>query len=489
MINSQISPQEAARELLARRRARKNLQAFTEYTTPRWKAGKIHRAVCENLDRVVRREVDRLMILCPPQHGKSTITSERYPAYWLGKDPTEDIISASATATLAEKFGRIVRNCVASQEFQRIFPETRLAEDSQAKGSWNTNRGGSYYAVGVGGQLFGRGGGAIIDDPFGSWADAQSETLRENVWEWYTGTLYNRIRPGKPIIVIQHRMHEDDLVGRLLQQQAAGGDIWEVVELPALLDDPPWPERYDREALERIKTNTDPRKWSALYLQNPTPEEGTFFKREWFLRHEPFRGVPKNLRLYGFSDYAVTEDDGDYTEHGLIGVDSEGRIHQVDWWHGQTTSDQWIESMIDMVALYRPLVWFGEGGVIQKAIEPALKRRMRERKARCRLEWVPSIHDKPTRARGIQSRAALGEVSLLSDERGERVLSQMLSFPAGKYDDAVDVMGLIGRVLDMAHPALVEPPKEEEDEFAYRPPTFNELVKQTAARSGRAGVI
>src|SRR5687768_11680779 len=105
MQNSLASPQAAARELLTRRVARRNLQAFTEYTTPRWDAGKIHRVICEHLDRVARKEVDRLMLLCPPQHGKSRITSERFPAYLLGLDPTRDVISASATGQLAEKFG------------------------------------------------------------------------------------------------------------------------------------------------------------------------------------------------------------------------------------------------------------------------------------------------------------------------------------------------------------------------------------------------
>jgi hypothetical protein len=125
-----------------------------------------------------------------------------------------------------------------SSEFRTLFPQVRLSEDSAAKGRWSTNQGGSYYAVGIGGQLYGRGGMAIIDDPFGTWADAQSPLMRDKVWDWYTGTLYNRIRPGKPVIVIQHRMHEADLVGRLLEQQAAGGDKWTVVELPADVNDP-----------------------------------------------------------------------------------------------------------------------------------------------------------------------------------------------------------------------------------------------------------
>jgi predicted phage terminase large subunit-like protein len=155
------------------------------------------------------------------------------------------------------------------------------------------------------------------------------------------------------------------------------------------------------------------------------------------------------------SDYAVTEGDGDYTEHGVWGVTPKGRIIQLDWWHGQTSSDVWIEEKLRLIRQWKPICAFGEAGVIQKAIEPMLRRRMTETGTRCRMEWVPSIHDKATRARGFQSRAAMGEVSLLDGDKGERVLKQLLTFPAGKHDDAVDVCSLMGMALDMAHPAIV----------------------------------
>jgi hypothetical protein len=446
------SPQEAAQELLKRQDASQNLLAFTEYTTLNWQAGKIHREICAQLDRVVSGEIDRLMLLCPPQHGKSQITSRRFPAYLLGRNPRLDIISASATADLAEGFGRDVRNVIASREYQNVFPGTRLAEDSQAKGKWNTNHGGGYYAVGVGGQLFGRGGAAIIDDPFGSWADAQSELKRETVWEWYQGTLYNRIRPGQPIIVIQHRMHEDDLAGRLIEMQSHGGDKWEIINLPALIDDPPWIERYDSQALERIRANTDPRQWSALYLQNPTPDEGTFFKREWF----KFYKEPPKLNHFMSSDFAVTEGGGDFTEIATHGIDANDDLYlATDYWFGQTASDVWVETICDQIIKNKPFAFFGESGGIKRSVEPFLKKRMRERKAFCRIDdcWLPSIADKASRALALQARASMGKVYLPDNEGGHRILTQLLHFPAGKYDDAVDMCGLIARAIDQTHPA------------------------------------
>lgn len=394
------------------------------------------------------------MLLCPPQHGKSQIASRRMPAFVLGHDPTRDVISASATAQLAEEFGRDTRNCIASSEYSALFAETELAEDSQAKGRWNTKQGGGYYAVGMGGALMGRGGElGIIDDPFATWEDAQSQLSRDKAWDWYTGTFYNRIRPGGSIIVIQHRMHEDDLAGRLIERQKAGGDQWEIVELPAKLEDPPWPERYHRQALERIRDNSDPRKWSALYLQNPTPEEGTFFKREWF---KWYKQPPKVANHYLTSDFAVTEDGGDFTSLGAHAVDPNDDLYlATGYWRGQTSADVWIERWCDLVLKHKPMCAFGEAGPIRRSIEPFLVKRMRERQAYCRVEWLASIHDKASRARALQARASMGKVYLPDNEHGHAILAQFLAFPGGVRDDDVDMCGMIARAIDQAHPAVV----------------------------------
>lgn len=440
----------ALAEMKARASARTHLIDFAAYTKRNYEIARPHRIIADQLERVERGEVDRLMLMVAPRHGKSELASRRYPALSLGRNPTQDFVSISATAELASDFGRDVRNLIGSHEYQALF-DTRLAEDSAARGKWHTDAGGIYYSIGIGGSLLGRGAHKmLIDDPFASMEDAQSETQRKKVWDWYNGTAYNRLMPGGAIIVIGHRLHEDDLQGRLLAQQAAGGDKWEVVELPAInsAGEALWPERYPIEALERIKLNTFPRYWHALYQQKPQPDEGTFFQRDWLKEWEE---KPAHLNLYGTSDYAVTDSGGDYTVHRIWGVDSEANLYRIDGWRGQTSSDVWIEEKINLIAKHKPLAWFGEGGVIQKAIEPMLTRRMRERNTFCRLEWLPSIHDKPTRARGFQARAAMGKVRM--EPRAD--IAEFLSFPAGKHDDEVDVASLIGRALDMAHPALI----------------------------------
>ena len=440
------------------RQARNSLLDFTEYTNPAYERAQHHAQIAAKLEAVERGEIDRLMIFMPPRHGKSELASKRFPAWCLGRKPTRQIIAASYHSDLANDFGRNVRNIVAEPEFGQVFPGVSLATDSAAANRMNTNYGGAYVAAGVGTAVTGRGAHiALIDDPFKDREEADSERRRELVWDWYRSTLYTRLMPGGAIVLIQTRWHEDDLAGRLLEQE---GDQWDVLELPAINDQGKalWPEWYPLDALHRIKNTIGPREWSALYQQRPQPDEGTFFKREWF---GTWDSLPA-LRYYGTSDYAVTDGGGDYTVHRVWGVDHQGNLYRVDGWRGQTTSDEWIERKLDLIAKHKPLCWFGEGGVIQKAIEPMLKRRMLERRVHCRLEWLPSVSDKPTRARSFQAMAATGRVKFERDAD----LSEFLVFPAGKHDDDVDTASLIGRAIDQAHPAIV---KQAQVETVRRP--------------------
>lgn len=407
--------------------------------------------ICEQLERVERGEIDRLMLMIPPRHGKSELASKRFPPWLLGRKPADQIIAVCATADFASDFGRDVRNIMNSAEYKALF-DTRLAEDSQSKGKWHTNAGGVYYSVGVGGVLMGKGANTLlIDDPFASMTDALSEKTRNNVWDWYTGSAYNRLMPGGAIVLINHRMHEDDLCGRLLAQQAAGGDKWEVVQLPAINENHEalWPEAYPIQALERIKKNTLPRFWSSLYQQNPTPDDGTFFLRDWIRWYDE---APKHLRTYGASDYAVSDGKGDYTVHGVVGVDPDDNLYVLDWWRKQTTSDVWIDAVLDLMQRWEPLAWAEEQGQILKSLGPFIDKRQRERKVWCHRVPYTSASDKPTRARSIQARMAMGKVYFPRNQPwAEDLVTELLRFPAGKNDDAVDVLSLFGRMLnDMA---------------------------------------
>jgi predicted phage terminase large subunit-like protein len=151
--------------------------------------------------------------------------------------------------------------------------------------------------------------------------------------------------------------------------------------------------------------------------------------------------------------------------HRIWGIVPGGDVIRVDGWRKQTASDEWIEAKLDLIAKYKPFAWFGEGGVIQKAVEPMLRRRMRERNVHCRLEWLPSVADKPTRARSFQAMAATGRVHF--EQNAD--LSEFLVFPAGKHDDEVDTASLIGRAIDQAHPAIVRAVQQNKNKDGYWP--------------------
>lgn len=403
------------------------------------------------LEEVERGDKKKVMLCMPPGSAKSKYTSELFPPWYLGKNPEHSVIAASHTQELAERFGRRVRNIYSSVEHRNVFG-VGAAEDSHAAHRWDTEKGGEYYAAGVGGAITGRRADlGIIDDPVKSREDADSERSRNRAWEWYINDFLTRLKPNAAQIVIMTRWHEDDLGGRILDRER---DQWHVIELAmeALPNDPLgrkpgdrlWPEWFTDEMVDRAKQDT--RSWNALYQQQPASDVGDYFKADWFGEYQE---IPKDLAIYGASDYAVTDGAGDYTEHGIFGVDHWNNIYILDWWRGQTASDTWIEKKCDLVLRYQPVCWFGEAGPIRRAVEPYMLRRMQERGAFCRVEWLASIADKEARCRSFQALASMGKVWLPKMAVWKADLfGQLLRFPAGKYDDGVDVCSLVGRGIE-----------------------------------------
>ena len=479
-MNSQLSPQEAAQELLARRAARKSLIDFTCYTKPDFQVGDHHKVIADALEEVERGECDRLMIFAPPRHTKSELASRRFPAWYLGRHPDRQLIAATYSGDFALDFGREVRGIVQSEEFGALFPEVTLSEDSRAANRWHTNKGGVSVYVGVGGPITGRGAHiALIDDPFKNREEADSELRRETVWKWYTSTLRTRLMPGGAIVLILTRWHEDDLAGRLLEKQRGE---WKVVELPAIRREGSpseaalWSQWYDLDALKRIKADIGPRDWQALYQQQPTADEGTFFRRDWFKRYAPEQ-LPKQLHKYMTSDHAPAgREDSDYTCVRVWGVDPLGDLWLLDGFRHQETLDKTAdrtlgvkaEKRTGLIQRHKPFAWFPEDDNNWKSAAGFIKRMMREQGVFCRIEPIsPHGSDKQTKAQPFQAMAASGRVWLPAGPMGDDVLEQYLKFPAGKNDDEVDAAALIGRALDMAHPAIAkrEEPEKKRDSW------------------------
>ena len=383
------------------------------------------------------------MLIVPPRHGKSELASRRFPAWALAQNPELQFISASAGADLARDFGREVRNLVSSEQYQGVF-STRLAEDAKAANKWVTSEGGSYYAVGVGSNVFGRGADILlIDDPFGTMEEADSELGRERVWKWYQGSLYNRLQSGARIIVIGHRMHEDDLQGRLLAAQSQGGDQWTVVNLPAVAEESDplgrvpgeslWPEKFPIETLKRIEANTIPRYYSALYCGRGSPAQGDKFKPEKFVKRDDREECTLWVRAW---DLAATKA-GDYTVGVLMGKTQDGRYVVADVRRARGTPDE----VIDLIA--ETASTDGVGVRISLPRDPGQASLFQVQYLTGKLAGFivtdsPEAANKEVRAEPFASQVNVGNVSIVRGDWNYGYLDELRAFPSGSHDDQVD---------------------------------------------------
>jgi len=250
--------------------------------------GRHHEIMADAFERVAKGDLKRLIINMPPRHTKSEFASYLLPAWFLGKNPDKKIIQTAHTAELAVGFGRKVRNLVNSADYKKVFPNVSLQSDSKAAGRWNTNQGGDYFAIGVGGAVTGKGADLlIIDDPHSEQEGASSDiNVFNRTYEWYTSGPRQRLQPNGSIVVVMTRWHNKDLTGQVVDAsiKRGGADQWEVIELPAIMPsgNPLWAEFWKMEELQALKAELPNSKWMAQYQQDPTSEEGALVKREWW---------------------------------------------------------------------------------------------------------------------------------------------------------------------------------------------------------------
>ena len=264
---------------------------FMTFVGEMWSAfihGKHHEIMADAFERVAKGDLKRLIINMPPRHTKSEFASYLLPAWFLGRFPDKKIIQTAHTAELAVGFGRKVRNLVNSKDYKEVFPDVSLQSDSKAAGRWNTNKGGEYFAIGVGGAVTGKGADLlIIDDPHSEQEGASADiNVFNRTYEWYTSGPRQRLQPNGSIVVVMTRWHNKDLTGQVVDAsiKRGGADQWEVIELPAIMPsgNPLWAEFWKMEELQALKAELPNSKWMAQYQQDPTSEEGALVKREWW---------------------------------------------------------------------------------------------------------------------------------------------------------------------------------------------------------------
>lgn len=482
------------------------MEHFASYVTA-YRPATHHRILCNLLQRVIEGTIRRAMVFMPPGAAKSTYSSVIAPAWAVGRYPGTALIAASHTMELAQGFGHSVRGIVSQPEYSDVFA-TALDPTRNSAKRWDTRqkdpddrRISTYFAAGVGVGIAGkRADFAIIDDPFKSREDADSQLKRERAWNWYLADIRSRLRGSTGrICIVNTRWHEDDICGRILPEgydgasgwvRARDGEWWLVISIQALAErdddilgrapgESYWPDYVPRWYLEQERVSQTPRNWSALYQQRPSAEEGDYYRREWFQWYDE---IPKHARYYGASDYAVTKDGGDWTTHVVAAVAGQRMaedIYLVDYWTGQTSSDEWIAEFIRLVQQWRPTDWAEEHGQIAKSLGPFIDLEQQRHGAWCLRTQFSVTGDKAQRGQSFRALAAQRRVYLpRRAEWSNALLDRLLRFGATTRDDDHDALGLLGRLVHSMRGQAAPQPGEAKPEYG----TFDWLLQATAKK-------
>jgi len=457
-------------------RAREDLVAFAMFMSPvpddrddvtisLYRPARHHRVLGAALEKVEKGDFKRLQISMPPRHGKTRLASHMFAAWFVGRNPEKSIIVATYSEKFAWDHGRAVRDLIENPLFQQVFPDVRLKAGSASVDRLETEAGGVIFFLGRGSGATGRGADVILlDDPTKDRKEADSPTIREQLWSWYTQVLQTRLMTkAGSIVIIQTRWHEDDLIGRLTDPQnpcysLAEATKWHVIDMPALArkndvmgrkeGEPLWPERFDKDYLDSIR-QTDVRGFQALYQGRPTPEDGSFFKAVHMRTYPRMDRIPPKdrLRFYCASDHAVSLEQGrDKTCLMAVGIDEHDQMWVMpDLFWKQADTATVVEYMILMMEKYQPLFWWAGKDHISKSIGPFLRKRMLEKRVFCSIEELPPIGDKQQRAQSIQARMSMMKVVFpVFPAWWAEAHDQMLKFPQGSHDDFVDTIALFG---------------------------------------------
>lgn len=435
---------ERVKALQAREAAQNNFLDFVRTMWPGFIAGRHHRIVAEKLEAVARGDLKRLIINMPPRHTKSEFASFLFPAWIMGKFPSKKIMQATHTADLAIRFGRKVKNLIDSDEYQRVF-DVKLKSDSKAAFRWDTDKGGEYFATGVGGNIAGRGADLfVIDDPH-SEQDAQSPTALESAWEWYQGGPRQRLQPGGAIVIVMTRWSTIDLTARVLKQSAMDpkADKWEVVEFPAIMPsgNALWPEFWKLEELEGVKASISIQKWNAQYMQQPTAEAGALIKRSWWRIWTKPKPPKLQYVIQSYDTAFLKTETADFSAIQTWGVfypkeDGQAALILLDAKKGR-----WEFPELKRIAHAEYKFWEPETVLIEaKAAGMPLTQELRQMGIPV-VNYTPSRgNDKVSRVNAVAPIFEGGQVWRPEASWAEEVVEEIASFPFGENDDMVDCM-------------------------------------------------
>ena len=401
--------------------------------------------LAEKLEAVERGDITRLAISMPPRHGKSELASNFFPSWFLGRNPDKYVIFSTYAQELADDFGRKVRNTMRDERFSQVFSNVQLDDTSQSARRFGTNKLGTYFAVGAGGAITGRGAHLlIVDDIIKGREDADSTAIRRSVTDWYKSVAYTRLMPGGRIVIVGTRWHEADLLGFVLEE--ATHEPWEVINLPAIADEDDqlgreqgealWPEQFPLERLIEIKKTVGSREWAALFQQSPSAEDGNIFKRFWWQWWEDSEPPDCDFILQSYDTAFSSSRDADYTAVQTWGVfekDDKPCAILLSCLNERLEYPQLREKAVDLYKRWQPDTVLIE----KKASGQSLLQDLR-RSGIPVTDYTPD-RDKVARAHSIAPMVESGQIYLPRGKYwADDFLNQCSSFPNGRRKDMVD---------------------------------------------------
>jgi len=453
-----------------------------------------------------------------PTHN-STIISRAFPAWCAGRAPHKHLMLGTYSQDFAEDFGGEVRNIMQSNAFRQVFPHFGLRKGEKAKDTLVTTKGGKINFLGRGGAGTGKPADTfIVDDPIKDDQEAQSAATRKTVKSWFSKVSFSRIHKFSPVVIVHTRWHEDDLIGWLVdpshpEHNPAIAKKWTYINIPAVvteqklasalgltLERPTDPDIIaqfgdrpmaslweNRKSLKFLAEacQLDKRGFYALYMGQPAPEDGDYFKAADIVGYSSISALPRNIHVYGASDHALTTDEeNDATCLGCFGVDENDDIWiYPDLFWERVETDETLDAMMDRMKRHKPMVWWAEDEHINKSLGPFRRKRMMEEKVYCTVDGIsPGRRDLKARARSIQGRIQMRKVHFPTFAPWwQEAKNEMMKFPNATHDDFVSFLALIG--LGLSKEVAAAPEKKTQ---TYATGTFGWFKARSKLENNQA---